>query len=86
MIAELKKKIEKMPQRQDSVMDQMKDLYLVANHLGMYDAADVIKSHFGTGIDICLTEGCNTIAQTSYRLCPKHLKEAHDIGFDDSNK
>lgn len=39
-----------------------------------------------TEIDICLREGCNTIAQTSYRLCPKHLKEGHDRGFDDSNK
>lgn len=36
--------------------------------------------------DICLIEGCTDIAQISYRLCPKHLREAHDRGFDDSNK
>ncbi len=39
-----------------------------------------------TEIDICLTEGCNTIAQTNYRFCPKHLKGKHDEGFYDSNK
>lgn len=39
-----------------------------------------------TEMDICLRDGCNTIAQTSYRLCPKHLKESHAEGFDDSNK
>lgn len=32
-----------MPQRQDSVIDQVADLVAVANRLGMYDAADVVK-------------------------------------------
>jgi hypothetical protein len=36
--------------------------------------------------DICLTEGCSANAQTSYRYCPKHLREKHNEGFDDSNK
>lgn len=36
--------------------------------------------------DVCLIEDCDAIAKTNYRLCPKHLKEAHDRGFDDSNK
>lgn len=39
-----------------------------------------------TNVDICLEEGCNAIAQTNYRLCTIHLKEAHNEGFDDSNK
>lgn len=30
-------------QRQDSTWDQLKDLIQVAEQLGMYDAADVIK-------------------------------------------
>ncbi len=31
------------PQRQDSTLDQMRDLLAVANKLGMYDAVDLIK-------------------------------------------
>jgi hypothetical protein len=31
------------PQRQDSVSEQLADLRMVANRLGMYDAADAIK-------------------------------------------
>ncbi len=31
------------PQRQDSVSDQLADLRLIANKLGMYDAADAIN-------------------------------------------
>lgn len=34
------------PQRQDSLTDQMIDLYEVANKLGFYDAADFIKTKF----------------------------------------
>lgn len=30
------------PQRQDSVSDQMTDLKIIANRLGLYDAADAI--------------------------------------------
>jgi hypothetical protein len=37
-------------------------------------------------IDTCLRDGCDTRAQANYRLCPKHLREAHAEGFDDSNK
>lgn len=40
------KKIPKLPQRQDGVVDQMKDLYQVANHFGCYDAADYIRKNF----------------------------------------
>lgn len=36
------KAIPKRPQRQDALDDQLKDLALVANRLGMYDAADFI--------------------------------------------
>lgn len=31
------------PQRQDSVLDQLADLRVVANRLGFYDAADAIR-------------------------------------------
>lgn len=34
--------IPELPQRQDSVSDQLKDLKAIAVRLGMYDAADVI--------------------------------------------
>jgi hypothetical protein len=37
------KEIPKYQQRQDSVSDQLADLILVANKLGMYDAADAIQ-------------------------------------------
>lgn len=33
-----------LPQRQDSTVDQLKDLQQVANRLGLYDAADFLKS------------------------------------------
>lgn len=42
--ADLLKKIPKLTQRQDSTMEQLRDLVSVAEKLGMYDAADVIKS------------------------------------------
>jgi hypothetical protein len=32
------------PQRQDSTDDQLRDLRVIANRLGMYDAADVIRT------------------------------------------
>lgn len=32
------------PQRQDSLMDQLRDLEAVANRLGMYDAADFLRN------------------------------------------
>ena len=36
-------KIPAFPKRQDSVSDQMADLKMVANRLGMHDAADAIN-------------------------------------------
>lgn len=39
-------KIPAFPQRQDSVSAQLEDLRLVANRLGMYDAADAISQMF----------------------------------------
>ena len=36
--------IPKQQQRQDSVQDQMDDLLQMATRLGMYDAADVIRT------------------------------------------
>ena len=35
--------IPQLPQRQDSTLDQLQDLHAVANRLGMYDAADIVK-------------------------------------------
>ena len=43
MITNILDNIQSLPQRQDSVADQLADLRLVANKLGMYDAADAIK-------------------------------------------
>lgn len=37
-------KLNNCPQRQDSTVDQLEDLVLIANKLGFYDAADAIKS------------------------------------------
>lgn len=37
------KTIKHQPQRQDSTNDQLKDLMVFANRLGLYDAADFIK-------------------------------------------
>ena len=34
------------PQRQDSVADQLADLRVIANRLGLYDAADAIQRLF----------------------------------------
>jgi hypothetical protein len=38
------KKVEQCPQRQDSMIDQMKDLWQIANKFGFYDAADHIRT------------------------------------------
>jgi len=35
-------KIPELPQRQDSLMDQLYDLRAVADRLGMYDASDLL--------------------------------------------
>ena len=37
---------ENCPQRQDSLFDQMYDLYSIANKFGFYDAADYIRKTF----------------------------------------
>lgn len=42
-ISEVLKLIPQLPQRQDSTVDQLRDLWAVANKLGLYDAADTIK-------------------------------------------
>jgi len=38
--------IPSLPQRQDSVSDQLRDLAAVGNRLGMHDAADAIEQIF----------------------------------------
>jgi len=38
------KQIPQQKQRQDALNDQLKDLYGVANRLGMYDAADYLRT------------------------------------------
>ncbi|AXH59715.1 hypothetical protein [Pseudomonas amygdali] len=37
------KQIKALPQRQDGVNDQLRDLRVIANHFGLYDAADAIR-------------------------------------------
>ena len=37
-------KIEQQPQRQDSTTAQLSNLHTFANRLGLYDAADAIKT------------------------------------------
>lgn len=35
--------VSQLPQRQDSLTDQLVDLRVAANKLGLYDAADLLK-------------------------------------------
>jgi len=42
-LREVTKHIPDMPQRQDSTTDQLRDLVCVAQRLGLYDAADIVK-------------------------------------------
>lgn len=37
-------KLTQQPQRQDGATDQLRDLHAFANKLGLYDAADLIRS------------------------------------------
>lgn len=37
--------IPEYPQRQDALNNQLRDLHAVANRLGMYDAADLLRRH-----------------------------------------
>ncbi len=41
-------KVNQLPQRQDSIADQMHDLYFIANKFGLYDCADYIRDKFLT--------------------------------------
>lgn len=47
------------PQRQDSTKEQLADLRLVANRLGMYDAADAIRQLFETDVLETIKYGCH---------------------------
>ena len=47
------------PQRQDSMKEQLADLRLVANRLGMYDAADAIRQLFETDGFETVKYGCH---------------------------
>ena len=38
-------KISDCPQRQDSLCSQIRDLRIIANKFGFYDAADFLKGH-----------------------------------------
>lgn len=37
-------KLPRWPQRQDSLTDQLRDLVLVADRLGLHDAADLVRN------------------------------------------
>lgn len=39
------KKVPKQPQHQGSTHEQLKVLHHLANHFGLYDAADLVRSH-----------------------------------------
>lgn len=41
-------KINQLQQRQDSITNQMHDLYFIANKFGLYDCADFIRDKFLT--------------------------------------
>jgi len=41
---DIKSILAQQPQRQDSLMDQLQDLRMVANRCGMYDAADYLRT------------------------------------------
>lgn len=46
MASEFIDSIPQQPQRQDSVMEQLADLRVAANKLGLHDAADAIRQAF----------------------------------------
>lgn len=69
--------IPQQPQRQDALDDQLRDLAVVADRLGMYDAADVIRRilQYDTGRQPARRPacGCPTGAdgsRTHARTCP----------------
>lgn len=47
--------VPQFPQRQDSLTDQLQDLYAVACRLGMYDAADYLRRGLDMELDIAYT-------------------------------
>lgn len=47
------------PQRQDSTMEQLRDLIPIANKLGLYDAADAIRQLFDTDKVDQIQYGCH---------------------------
>lgn len=72
-------KIPALPQRQDSTSEQIADLVMVANRLGMYDAADAIAQvlpalpaiRYGCHVDLephMQPDGC-VIDENNHQLC-----------------
>ncbi|WP_019584169.1 hypothetical protein [Thioalkalivibrio sp. ALE16] len=53
------KAIPVLSQRQDSQSEQLRDLLAVANRLGMYDAADAIRSMFDENTLPAAPYGCH---------------------------
>jgi len=45
---DLLREIPQLPQRQDSLLDQLKDLHTIANRFGLYDAADALKRYYSS--------------------------------------
>jgi len=43
--------VKQCPQRQDSLTDQLKDLYQIANKFGLYDAADFVRKLYESNWD-----------------------------------
>jgi hypothetical protein len=59
MSFDILKHVTSLPQRQDSVSDQLADLTRVANKLGLYDAADALRQMFGNKVLDNLKYGCH---------------------------
>lgn len=45
-LQDLCSRFEQLPQRQDSLDDQLRDVIALANRAGCYDAADLIRRQF----------------------------------------
>lgn len=50
--------MERMPQRQDDLVDQLYDLWAVGMRLGMHDAADWLKIRIPRTVQNVLNEVC----------------------------
>jgi hypothetical protein len=48
VLKDMKNKYGKLPQRQDGTVDQLKDLIVIAERFGFYDAADYLKQNLTT--------------------------------------